>query len=148
MKSSRKSSAKALTFAESVRLRLDAEARLRAYREAPVEGFPIPEGLIPNQDDLDDLADVDPELFRQRPDPKSASRRGQKIAVEKRREKAKPAEEWFAAAHARNPEFGRSKLAREARKLFRLNRPNPTPEELDLLTPDRAQSFLDRKKSA
>jgi hypothetical protein len=142
MKSSRKFSAKALTFAVSVRLRLDVEAIVRAYREAPVESFPIPERFIPSEDDLADLADVDPELFRQRPDPSSASRRGQKIAVEKRREKAKVVYEFLASAHRKDPTLGAKKLAHAAREQFRLSKPNATPEDLKLFTQPRAVAVL------
>jgi hypothetical protein len=76
------------------------------------------------------------------------SARGQRIALEKRREKAKLAEEWFAFAHAQHPKYGAKKLADASRELFLLNKAAASAKELSLFTQHRARAFLAKVKGA
>ena len=64
------------------------------------------------------------------------------------------ANKWFEKAHTARPEYGRSRLAQYARRLF-VNAPADDPDakgdwdakrERDEITVDRAQQFLDRKR--
>jgi len=151
MKSSRKSSAKP-TVEESIKRGRYREAVLKAFREVPAERLRIEVGRIPSRADLnaleseDNLSGVDPETFVKRRE--LALKKGQQTAAQRRREKAKPAEEWFALAHARNPKFGAKKLAHAARELFLRKKPTASAKELSLFTLHRAKAFLARQKNA